>query len=137
LYLYTCIVFLWLIPRPIVIWLIYGSKECNIYVILCSLLTSTNKLSSLVIKPNPHEKLILSVGLNPNRISHNKSYEECRLTCFMGSLSSSVAHVTNTGRELNDEQVGFILKGELGRWRNVGRQAQKSSRGRHGIRSLD
>jgi hypothetical protein len=32
LYLYTCVVFLWLIPCPIVIWLIYGSKECNKYV---------------------------------------------------------------------------------------------------------
>jgi hypothetical protein len=32
LYLYTCVVFLWLIPHPTVIWLIYGSKECHKYV---------------------------------------------------------------------------------------------------------
>jgi hypothetical protein len=25
----TCIVLLWLIPHPIVIWLTYGSMECN------------------------------------------------------------------------------------------------------------
>jgi hypothetical protein len=32
LYLYICTVLLWLIPHPIVIWLTYGSMECNIYV---------------------------------------------------------------------------------------------------------
>jgi hypothetical protein len=47
LYFYTCVVFLWLIPHPIVIWLIYGSKECNKHVIYVICYPSATPLANI------------------------------------------------------------------------------------------
>jgi hypothetical protein len=58
LYLYTCVVFLWLIPHPTVIWLIYGSKECNKYV--CMYVCTENEHDSCVRRkqlPQSHNLL--------------------------------------------------------------------------------
>jgi hypothetical protein len=45
----TYVVFLWLIPHPIVIWLIHGSKECNKYVCIYNSMLSSSPFVFLIL----------------------------------------------------------------------------------------